>query len=100
MTHSLNSLSSNAVRVAESSFFAFVTARTGTSGSAAGCGLVIGSARVRSKLPNAKHLTGATSLSMGRLVATLRSKSIEACKRKPARLDFGFFEMQRVLNAC
>jgi hypothetical protein len=90
MTHSLNSLSSNAVRVTESSFFAFVTARTRIFDSAAGCGLVIGSAGVRSKLPNAKHLTGATSLSMSCLVATLRSKSIEACKRKPARLDFGF----------
>jgi hypothetical protein len=74
MTHSLNSLSSNAVRVAESSLFAFVTARTRIFDSAAG----------------SKHLTGPTSLSMSCLVATLRSKSIEACKRTPARLGFGF----------
>jgi hypothetical protein len=90
MTHSLNSLSSNAVRVAGSSFFAFVAARTRVFDSAAGCGLAIGSALVRSKLPTAKHLTGATSPPMSCLVATLPSKSIEACKRTPARLDFGF----------
>jgi len=90
MTHSLNSLSSNAVRVAESSFFAFVAAhphfrfrsrlRSGNSLSA------------RPKQTTEREASDGSNVTIDEcLFATLRSKSIEACKQTPARLKFGFF---------